>query len=94
MPRAHLLFMLNKMRTGALQGLVEEKVLVVDMKESCSQRQLEGVGRESNSPNMTSCLNWPNRGERKTGRGREEEKREGLDETERRRREETTKRGN
>jgi hypothetical protein len=38
MPRAHLLSMLNKIRTGVCQGLVEEMVVIVNMRESCSQR--------------------------------------------------------
>lgn len=87
MPRAHLLSMLNKIRTGVPQDLVEEMVFIVDMRETHSQRQLElpRVGRESNRLNMTSFLNWANRG---TGG----EERGGTDETERGPREETTKR--
>lgn len=87
-----LVEMPREMRTRVFPGRVEETVLTVDLRESCSQRQLElpRAGRESNRLNMTRCLNWAKRGERKMGKGREEEKREGPDETERRPREETT----
>lgn len=76
MPGAHLLSRLNKMRTGVHQGMVEETVVIVDMRESSGQRQLElpRTERESNRLKVTSCLIWAKRGEQ--GRERERGRRQ------------------